>query len=104
MVAVKAIAAPYSKGPGAEATARVVAACTVMLMDPLCESVPLTPLIFTANVPAGVLGAVAMVTSADPDPPDTDTGLKLAVAPAGRPVAVRETLPVKPVLVAMVAV
>jgi hypothetical protein len=75
-----------------------------MLMEALCESVPLTPLTFTAKAPAGVLGDVVIVSKADPDPPVTDPGLKLPVAPAGRPVAASETLPVKPLLAAMVAV
>jgi hypothetical protein len=37
-----------------------------------------------------------MVSVDDPDPPLIDAGLKLGVAPLGRPVALKETLSVNP--------
>jgi hypothetical protein len=47
-------------------------------------------------VPFGVELVVEIVSVDEPDPPLTDAGLKLGVAPLGRPVAVNETLSVNP--------
>ena len=55
------------------------------------------------EVPAGVLADVVMVRVELPDP-DTDAGLNDPVAPVGRPVTPKFTLPVNPAIAEMVAV
>lgn len=40
--------------------------------------------------------AVEIVTVDEPEPPVTEVGLKLALAPAGRPLAVKDTVPAYP--------
>ena len=47
------------------------------------------------NVPVGVELLVATVIVEEPDVV-TDAGLKLALAPAGNPLALKVTVPVKP--------
>src|SRR5262245_62860622 len=69
-----------------EVTTRVARAVLVRL--------PLTPLIVSAKVPAGVL--VLVVTVSVDEVPDAGLGEKLAAAPAGRPVKLRVTAPAKP--------
>ncbi len=56
------------------------------------------------NVPVGV--KVASVVTVRVEEPDavTDAGLKLAVAPAGRPLALNVTVPLNPPTAATVAV
>lgn len=69
------------------------AAVTVKLTLVLCVSVPLAPLMVTFVVPvAAVLEAVKVRLLV----PAVDTGLKLTVTPAGRPLALRATLPENP--------
>jgi hypothetical protein len=56
-------------------------------------SVPLVPVTVTLNVPeVAVLDAVKVTVLV----PVVEAGLKLAVTPAGRPLAVRATVPEKP--------
>lgn len=58
-------------------------------------SVPLVPTIEIFVVPAGVVDCALKFITILPLPL-TDEGLKLAITPAGSPVAVMETAPVKP--------
>ena len=58
-------------------------------------SAPLVPVTVTCEVPTGVLAAAANVTVLLL--PVVDAGLNVAVAPAGRPLAVKVTAPVKPI-------
>ena len=55
------------------------------------------------EVPAGVVPDVVIVRVELPDP-DTDAGLNDPVAPVGRPVTPKFTLPVNPAIAEMVAV
>jgi len=57
----------------------------------------------SVEVPAGVPGAVVTVSVALPVPTILD-GLKAAEEPAGSPVALRLTVPVKPVTAPIVTV
>ena len=65
---------------------------------------PPAPLIVSVKVPFGVVVAVVMVTVDDPEPPVTVAGLKLAVAPVGKPLALRLTFAVNPFTAARVTV
>jgi len=60
-----------------------------------CTRLPLVPVIVSVYVPAGVV--VLVVTDMVDEPePVTDVGLKLALAPAGNPLALRLTTPENP--------
>jgi len=48
------------------------------------------------TVPVVALLVVAMVSVDDPEPPLTEAGLKLAVAPEGKPLALSVTVPAYP--------
>src|SRR5581483_7248077 len=50
----------------------------------------------TVTVPVAVVLVVAMVSVDDPEPPLMEAGLKLAVAPEGKPLALSVTVPVYP--------
>src|SRR5260370_982336 len=50
------------------------------------------------TVPVVALLVVAMVSVDDPEPPLTEAGLKLAVAPEGKPLAFSVTVPVFPLV------
>ncbi len=64
---------------------------------------PLVPVIVIVDVPTGVVLAVVTVMVEEPEPV-TDGGLKEAVAPVGNPLAVKVTVPVKPLSAVIVAV
>jgi hypothetical protein len=64
---------------------------------------PLLAVTVSDEVPAGVLLPVSTVMVVDPLPV-TVVGLKLAVAPAGRPEALKLTVPVKPFTAVVVMV
>lgn len=69
--------------------------CTINVTVPVCARVPLVPVIVNVYVPAGVV--VAVVTdSAELPEPETDAGLRLAVAPVGSPLTLKFTVSVKP--------
>ncbi len=57
--------------------------------------VPLVPVMVKVELPVGVVAAVVMVMVEEPEAV-TDDGLKLAVAPAGNPVALKLTVPLNP--------
>ncbi len=56
---------------------------------------PLAPAMVAVELPTGVVLAVVIVMMVDPEPL-TEEGLKLALAPAGSPVALKLTLPANP--------
>jgi CBS-domain-containing membrane protein len=68
-----------------------------------CDSVPSAPVIVRGYVPVGVVVAVEIVSVELPEV-ETDAGLKLAVAPLGKPLTLRFTVPVKPLSAPMVVV
>jgi len=57
--------------------------------------VPLSPVIVKGYVPVGVVALVVTVMVDEPEVV-TDAGLKLALAPAGSPLELKVTVPVKP--------
>src|SRR5215467_10403005 len=68
---------------------------TIRLTVVECTRLPLVPVMVTVYVPAGVV--VLVVTDMVDEPePVTDVGLKLALAPAGNPLALRFTTPENP--------
>ena len=68
-----------------------------------CTRLPLVPVMVKVYVPAGV--DVLVVTDMVEEPePATEAGLKLALAPAGKPLALKLTLPVNPPAPVTVAV
>ncbi len=56
---------------------------------------PLAPVMVRVGLPVGVVPAVVTVIVVDPEPV-TDGGLKVALAPAGNPVALKLVVPVNP--------
>jgi hypothetical protein len=68
------------------------------------ERLPLVPLMVRPKVPAGLELEVAMFRVDEPEPPFTEAGLKLAVAPVGNPLTLRPTVPVNPLEGVTVAV
>jgi len=58
-------------------------------------SEPLVPLIVRFELPAGVVAAVVIVKVELP-PAVTEVGLNKAVAPAGKPLSEKPTVPVNP--------
>ena len=68
---------------------------TTRLTVVLCARLPLVPVTVKVLVPTGVLVAVPTVMVEEPGAP-LEVGLKLAVAPLGRPLALKVTVPVKP--------
>jgi hypothetical protein len=70
---------------------------TTRLTDAVCDRFPLAPVIVSGYVPAGVVVAVvtAMVELLGLEP-DSAAGLKDAPAPAGRPLTLSVTVPLKP--------
>ena len=68
-----------------------------------CDKLPLVPVIVMVLEPFGVEPEVVTVSVEEPDPL-IDVGLKLAVAPAGRPPALRPTVPLNPFCGVMVTV
>src|SRR5262249_60755416 len=70
-------------------------AFTTRLTVVLCVKLPLTPVIVSVDVPTGVLPVVVTVNVELPVPV-TVPGEKLAVAPAGNPLALKAIEPEKP--------
>ena len=60
----------------------------------LCDRLPLVPVTVSVEVPDGVEALVATVMVEEPGAV-VEAGLKLAVAPEGRPLALKEMLPLK---------
>jgi hypothetical protein len=70
--------------------------------DVVRVSVPLVPVIVSANVPVAAVVVVATVNV--DDAPVAGFGLKVPVAPDGSPLTVKLTAPVKPPLLVIFAV
>jgi hypothetical protein len=81
--------------PSVKSGAGVDAAFTVSDADALCISTPLVPFALTVNGPAVPLVAVAIDSVVVPEP-DIETGLKVPVAPDGKPDAPKLIVPVNP--------
>ena len=79
------------------------AALTTKVTVALWERLPLVPVMVRVLVPAGVELAVAMVNVDEPREL-TEAGTKVAEAPAGSPLAVKATLPLKPLMFPTVTV
>ena len=71
------------------------AAFTTRLTADECDRLPLAPVIVSVEVAAGVVLEVETFSVAEPEPV-TEVGLNDAVAPAGKPLTVSPTLPLKP--------
>jgi hypothetical protein len=71
------------------------AAVTMSVTDVVWVKLPLTPVMVTVKLPVGVVVAVVTVTIEEMSP-EAGFGLKLAVAPAGNPAALKVTSPAKP--------
>lgn len=69
----------------------------------VCVRLPLVPVMVIVLEPLGVEPEVVTVSVEEPDPV-MDAGLKLAVAPAGRPLALRVTAALNPFCAATVTV
>jgi hypothetical protein len=78
-----------------------VTAFTTSVTVVACVVVPLVPVIVSVYVPASDELDVVMVRVEEPEPV-TDVGLKLPVAPDGKPVTPRLTVPLKPPMDVMV--
>ena len=70
------------------------AAVTMSVTDVVWVKLPLTPVMVTVKLPVGVV--VAVVTVTVEESPEAGFGLKLSVAPAGNPAALKVTSPAKP--------
>src|ERR1700733_2683133 len=75
-------------------------ALTVSATLPLWVSVPLVPVMLSVELPSGVVALVLTVSVELPDPVTVD-GEKLASAPAGSPLALSVTAPLKPLTAPM---
>ena len=60
-----------------------------------CTRLPLVPVMVSVYVPAGVLVLVVTDMLEEPEPV-TEAGLKLALAPLGRPLTLKLTTPLNP--------
>src|SRR2546422_7954765 len=69
------------------------AALTTRETEAVCERLPLVPVIVPEKLPVEVVAVVLTVMVAEPV---AGLGLKLALAPAGNPLALKLTTPVKP--------
>jgi hypothetical protein len=76
---------------------------TVRVTPAVCVRLPLVPVMVTVDVPTGVVPLVVTVSVELPDPV-TVAGTKLAVAPAGSPLALSVTTPLNPFNAPMLAV
>src|SRR6266540_4842039 len=76
---------------------------TVSVYDAVCVADVQAPVTVTGYVPAGV-DAEVLIVRAEDAPEVTDDGLKLAVAPLGRPLADRLTVCALPEVVAVATV
>ena len=84
----------FDKGE-AENAKSLAGAFTTNVTVVLWLRLPLTPVIVSAYVAAGVEQLVDTESVEDPETL-IDAGVKLAVAPAGTPLTLRLTVPVKP--------
>ena len=75
---------------GAAVRVKSGAALTTRFTDAVCTRFPLVAVTVKAYVPNGVDAAVLTVSVEDPEPV-TEVGLKVALAPGGRPLIVNPT-------------
>ena len=79
---------------------KLAAAGTRIVMDKVtdveCVRLPLVPTMEIGKFPEGVVNPVVTVMVEEPEPM-TDAGLKLALAPLGKPVALKLTVPLNPI-------
>lgn len=68
---------------------------TTSVTEAVWLSVPPVPVIVNRKLPVAVLFPVLTVNVDEPEP-DTEVGLKLAVAPDGNPLTLKFTVPVNP--------
>jgi hypothetical protein len=95
-VAVKATPAPKVEGLLLDPTVVVLVELPIVIVTATaCSKLPLVPVIVTGKLPAGVVALDVIVIVVDPDAV-IDVGSKLAVAPDGRPLALKVTSPVNP--------
>ena len=87
-----------------EGVTATVKSITLKVTGAVCTSVPLAPVMVRVELAAGVLLAVVTVRVEVPVLPVIVLGLKLAVAPVGKPVTVRATSPVSPFTAVLVTV
>ena len=85
-------------GAGKDGTALII---NVTFVE--CESVPLVPVTVNVLVPTGVDVEVLTVMVEEPEPL-TDVGTKFALAPLGKPAALKFTVPLKPLMLPMLTV
>ena len=88
---------------GDEVNVKSGTAMTTSVAVAVWTRVPLVPVMVSVNDPPGVVAAVVTV-SVEVPAVVTDVGLNVAVAPAGNPLTVRATAPVKPFTAADVGV
>ena len=62
----------------------------------LCVRLPLVPVMIRVYVPGKAAREGATVSVEEPEPPLIELGLKLPVAPVGKPITLKATLPVNP--------
>ena len=77
-------------------------ALTTRVTEAVCVVEPLVPVIVNGKLPVGVV--LLVVTESVELPEVSDAGLNVPLAPAGSPLTVRFTVPVKPPLGVTVAV
>jgi hypothetical protein len=94
------VALPAKAGPpiskSVQLGGRPVLGLTTRVTDVECERLPLAPVMVSVYVPAGVVLTVATLNAEEPDPPLMDVGLKLPVAPVGKPLTLSDTVPLNP--------
>jgi hypothetical protein len=69
---------------------------TLRVAEAECTREALVPVIEKVELLAELAAAVVIVSVDVPDPPLSEDGEKVGVAPVGRPLAVRFTVPVNP--------
>jgi len=82
----------------------VFADCTTSVTVAVWIKLPLVPVMVSVEVANGVEAVVETIKIEDPEPPLIEAGLKLAVAPVGKPLTTRDTVPVNPLNGATLAV
>jgi hypothetical protein len=82
----------------------LVLVVTVSVTEVVSVKLPLVPLTVNGYVPAAVEDVVDTARVEEPEPPLIEDGLKVPLAPVGRPLTVRLTVPVKPFTGAAVTV
>ena len=86
-----------------DGVAEIEKSLTVSVTWSECERLPLVPVTVSVYVPAGVLDEVVTVSVELPEPV-TEVGLKVPLAPVGKPLTLNDTLLLKPLMGLMVVV